>query len=243
MTRTMLPVLALLAAGCAAPAGEGPSPDLWYAPAEVLGPRMATLWCEGDAGRPARVLDRWLESLGPIALRRRDGDSARLRIPGGPDDEAFDLIVRWRAQEEGLQVQVTSSGLDGDDCRRALDSLRFAAELDKVYFEPAPSSGCVPPEELPPGAFTWREAIDAEFARDQLVKLDEDPEQGGNVSRYGPAGGPAQWRVDIDGLDGPRARLELFHEAVPFDAAGERKRLAGILRRLGVAAGRLGADP
>ncbi|HEU4394935.1 MAG TPA: hypothetical protein VFS92_05160 [Planctomycetota bacterium] len=243
MARTMLPVLALLAAGCSTAAGGDASSDRWYEPAEALEPRMATLWSEDDAGRPARVLQSWLDALGPDAVRRREGGLARLRITGRPDDEANDVIVRWRAGEEGLQVQVTSGGLDGDDCRGALASLAHAAELERVEVEPAPSSGCVPPEKLPPGACTWREAIDAEFARDGLVKLDEDPEQGGNVSWYGPAGGPAQWRVDIDGLDGPRARLEIFHEAVPFDAAGERKRLAGILRRLGVVPGKLGSAP
>ena len=101
----------------------------------------------------------------------------------------------------------------------------------------------MPPEKLPPGACTWREAIDGEFVRDGLVKLGGDPGQGGSVSWYGPAGGPAQWRVDSEGLDGPRARLEIFHEAVPFDAAGERKRLAGVLRRLGVVPGKLGSAP
>ena len=227
--------LVLLAAGCAS-TGGAPA-DSWAVPAVVLGPRMTTFTGEVDARAASLVVQDWLDLVGAdgVRIRVRDEGSARIRSPGDSAWEAADLVVRWRVREEALEVQVTSvGGLRGDECRHALASLAFAMESKGFRGEPAPSSGCAPPEEPRPGVPTWREAIDAEFARLGLVMLDMDPQQGGNVSRYGPPGGNAEWRVDVDGLDSSLPSLELFHESTPFDARGERDLLARILRRLGV---------
>jgi len=233
-------VIALLGFGCASGVSPSASEDdtsasRWCTPEEVLDPRMVTFRCEEDPGRPRRVLDLWLKLLDPAVHRRRGDGVAEIRLPRSPKDTGPDLVIRWRPRDRGLDVQVAPvTNLEGDTCRRALASLALAMEMQSVYFEPAPPSGCAPPEELPPGSPRWRDAMNAEFARMGMVLLDDDPEQGANVARYGPPGGTVEWRVDCEGLETHLPTLELFHETVPFDAKGERDLLARILRRLGV---------
>lgn len=231
---------ALCLAGCAsrvpsaAPAAETREAE-WRVPEEVLDPRMATFSCVEDPGRPARTLDLWLDLLGERVVRERGEGFARIRtdVLRGEDYPDRDQVLRWRSSNGGLEVQVSCpKGIGGDWSRLCLGSLEFAMEAKGIECEPAPPSGCAPPDDLPHGAPTWREAVDAAFGELDLVFLREDVEQGANVSFYGPPGGAPEWHVDAE-LDRSPPTLEVFHDAKPFDARGERDLLCRILRRLG----------
>jgi hypothetical protein len=193
---------------------------------------MAICSCPEEPGRPARVLQRWLDLLGPEVVRERGEGFARLAIPlcVGRD---FDWLLRWRTREDRLEIQIGSpSGILGDIPRRALESLSFAIEVSGAWVDSGPSSGCAPPRTTVPGAPNWTEAIDREFRARGLVLLREQVEVDANVTYYGPAGGVAEWQVIADHLGGIDPTLEISHDSVPFDAAGEREVLEGILRRL-----------
>jgi hypothetical protein len=232
----------IVAAGCASVPAlpvEDPWASRWVVPEEVFAPRMASFTCGDDPTRPKVILDRWLDLLGERVVRERKEGEARLRCgTGEADRREFDLLVLSRPVEGGIDVQVTTAPaplLEGDRCRQALASLAFVMSENGVVVELGPVSGCVPPDERPPGSLGHQAAIDAAFREIGRVELRESAEQEANVAWYGPAGGTPDWRVDWCRINyGSGWSVELFHDGVPFDAKGERDLLARYLRLLGV---------
>lgn len=241
-------VLLLSAAGCTTapktPPAEDPWETRWVSPEEILGSRMAAFTCEDDPARPEGTLNLWLDLLGDQGVRERSAGMARLLDSPASDRREFDYLLHWRPCSNGIEVQTTApSGLGGDFCRQALQSMAFAMEARGIRVEYAESSGCLPPGERPPGSRNHGEAIEAAFREIGLVELKDSPEMDANISWYGPPGGAREWHADwilVGG--GSEATVELFHDAVPFDAKGERDLLARYLRLMGVVPWGLGAD-
>jgi hypothetical protein len=228
--RGILAVVLLLSLGCrTAPPSEEPGGRWW---SEYLEPRMLTFYCDEDPERPARVLGKWLDLLGPTGVRSRKAGLARLRV-GESDWLDGDYLLRWRPHEGRLDVQIAClGGLMGGFSRKALSSLRFAMESNGVWTSEGEASGASPPERRRPGAPNMGQAVDLEMEAMGLVLLKENIEQGANVQYFGRAGGVREWQVIADNLDGNDPILEISHDSVPFDAEGERNLLARILDRM-----------